>query len=89
MHEVNSNDMMQNTGIFYHPESIPEFQFLCLLVAWLTLGKDIPDHFLENQEFIGDIKKTINGLFVCNMIEHVTCIAIEKFRRYDIDKHGK
>lgn len=53
--EIRSNDMMQNTGIFYHPESIAEFQVLCLLVAWLVLRRDIPVHMLEHRELIENL----------------------------------
>lgn len=34
--EVNSLDMLQNTSIVYHPESVLEMQFLCLITIFLT-----------------------------------------------------
>ena len=46
MGEVNQNDMMLNTGIFYHPESISEFQLLSHLVVWTFVGRSIPEHML-------------------------------------------
>ena len=48
MAEVNANDMMLNTGIFYHPESISECQLLVLLIAWSYLNLPIKDHMLEH-----------------------------------------
>ena len=50
MKEVNQNDMMLNTGIFYHPESISECQLICLLIVWSYLGMETPDHMLEHEE---------------------------------------
>lgn len=42
--EINENDMMQNTSIIYHPESVSEMQVICLIFAQAFLnGAYVPD----------------------------------------------
>jgi len=50
--EVNQNDMMQNTGICYHPESISEMQLTILSLIWaycLNVAT-VPTHLNEYEE---------------------------------------
>lgn len=35
-HEINNNDLMQNTGIIYHIESVLEMQIMCLITLYLV-----------------------------------------------------
>lgn len=89
--EVNANDMMQNTSILYHPESVAEMQAIILGIVWSRLYNSIPDHFAGDADMNEDLiqlQATLQTIFIGLMIEHVASYFIELFRRYDIEKNG-
>ena len=80
MVETNSLDLMQNTNVIYHPESVIEFQVLCLLMCKFFHGQ-WAKQFLYNTE---------NNLLMNKFLaEHIMSYFIDIFRHYEIKKHGE
>ena len=87
--EVNENDMMQNTSIIYHPESVSEMQFMCLIVAQLMLSSGtIPELYEPYADDINKVSTSLQSIFIVLFVEHVATYFIELFRRYDIEHNG-
>lgn len=86
--EVNANDMMQNTSIIYHCESISGTQLLVLLIIWLYAGWEVPEHLKHFEEKLVPVMDMQQVIMVLLCIEHATCYFIEMFRRWEVDKSG-
>jgi hypothetical protein len=85
MKETNSLDMMQNSSIVYHTESILEMQMLCL-ITMVVLNQ----FWLEKKAYMtvgnGD---TATLLIILLLVEHVMSYCFGIFRDYEIEKNGK
>ena len=89
--EVNQNDMMQNTGICYHPESISEMQLTILSLIWaycLNVAT-VPSHLNEHEEQILETIIALKFMLTCLIVRHVNSWFIELMRRYEIEHYGK
>lgn len=85
MKETNALDMMQNSSIIYHTESILEMQ-MCCLISMILLTFYWQDKLgYKNQEGMG----TSMMLMYVLMAEHILSYLFGIFRNYDIDKNGK
>ena len=73
--EVNSLDIMQNTGIIYHIESVLEMQFMCLIGLW----------YLEDKPVTSDDKIILVAL----ILEHIFAYLSGFFRKWEIEKYGQ
>lgn len=90
-YEVNSSDMMMNTSILYHPESIAEMQFIitCLVGHFCIANYTTPDHLSQYSEQIERIWNSCLIIFICQLITHLGDFFIELFRTWEIDQRGK
>lgn len=85
MKETNALDMMQNSSIIYHTESILEMQ-LCVLVSmiWLT------ELWNDEMGFANLPEKSTSMLFIYILIaEHTLSMMFGWFRDYDIKHNGE
>ena len=85
LQEINQLDMMQNTSIVYHTESLLEMQFLCLLMSTI-LQKWFSNVDFEDSENIL-MQDTI--ILVALGIEHVLSYSAAIFRKWDIERNGQ
>jgi hypothetical protein len=76
---VNALDIMQNTSIIYHIESILEMQFMCLLTIYLM--KPSIEGVTPNQ--------TSNGIIFALILEHIFAYCSGVFRTWEIANYGK
>jgi len=73
--EINVLDLMQNTSIIYHLESVIEMQFLCLLSAMYTM----------NEDSAGATRFIVISL----LAHHVFAYISSLYRKWEIEHHGK
>ena len=72
--EVNTADLMQNTSLIYHSESVLEMQFLCLVTLFFLAGNDIG----------------MSGvIMIALIIEHIFAYMSGIFRKWEIEHFGK
>lgn len=74
--EVNTADLMQNTSLIYHSESVLEMQFLCLVTLYYW------GHSSETTENSSEI-------LVALIAEHIFAYSSGIFRKWEIDNFGK
>mmetsp|Transcript_39558 Transcript_39558/g.60445 ORF Transcript_39558/g.60445 Transcript_39558/m.60445 type:complete len:423 (-) Transcript_39558:1026-2294(-) len=98
MKETNSLDMMQNSSIIYHTESILEMQIACLItVVILTRNWATNQGYgLSNQDFVEPVinlgmtvKSQSNFICVVLLLEHVMSYLFGIFRNYELKKVGQ
>ena len=72
--EVSTSDLMQNTSLIYHSESVLEMQFLCLVTLFLWADNDIGKSGV---------------IMVALIIEHIFAYMSGIFRKWEIENFGK
>mgnify|MGYP006893263072 CR=1 FL=1 len=74
-------DMMENSSIVYHPESLIEMQMLCAtLFTFYYHSGDIDGEEVESKNMV---------LFICVCIHHVFSYFSSMFRSWEISKYGQ
>lgn len=86
MKETNALDMMQNSSIIYHTESILEMQ-MCCLIAMILLTVYWADKLGYNKDK-DNLSQSMMLMYVL-IAEHILSYLFGLFRNYDIDKNGK
>jgi hypothetical protein len=85
MRETNALDMMQNSSIIYHTESILEMQ-TCLIVAMILLT----EYWKDTKGYRNDVNRPTSMLLMYVLIgEHVISYMFGIFREYDIKNNGQ
>ena len=91
--EIQSQDMMQNSSIIYHCESVLECQILCLIVSFLFEPKLWISHDWEGHGDMDEEMREIVINFQCIyfflLCEHIFSYSCHIFRKHDIKKNGK
>ena len=84
--ELNVLDMMQNTGIIYHPESLMEMQAIVTIIMYnvYKLDSQVNSQEQQMQKKI-DVDKRVDYIMVALLIEHLIGIVIQLFRKIDIE----
>lgn len=85
MKETNALDMMQNSSIIYHTESILEMQVCCLVAMILTTVYWSDKLNYADNESLGQSMMLMYVL----MAEHVLSYLFGLFREYDIKNNGQ
>jgi hypothetical protein len=75
--EVDTQDLMQNTSILYHSESIIEMQILCTITV------------LAYANALGQKLEGSSAIFTAFFLEHTFSYAFTVFRDWEIERHGK
>ena len=75
--EMDSQDLMQNTSILYHTESIIELQILGTIAVMIV--SKMHGQELQESTFI----------YTCLLIEHTISYFATIFRQWEIEHHGK
>lgn len=84
--EIQSLDMMQNSSIIYHCESVLECQIISLLICFyfegsLWLSAEVPE---EKVEMVVNFR----CIFFLLLFEHIFSYTCHMFRNYDIKRNG-
>jgi hypothetical protein len=83
MVETNSLDMMQNTSIVTHPESILEMQMTTLVMCQAL-------HYLWGDSFGHDVADSgSNNFMLVLMAEHIISYILGIVKDWDLKKHGE
>lgn len=85
MRETNALDMMQNSSIIYHTESILEMQICCLIAMIL-----LTEYWSETKQYGMQEGKAISNLLMFVLIgEHLFSYLFGIFREYDLQHNGE
>ena len=79
---MNALDLMQNTSIIYHSESVLEMQFMCLVLIGLMPKPDAKD-IAE-----GKHDSSLNILWFL-VFEHIFSYCSGLFRTWEVSKYGQ
>jgi len=85
MTETNSLDMMQNSSIVYHTESILEMQVMCLVSLYFV------NEWWKAKKGYGNLATddTAYIILLVLLVEHIFSYFFGIFRNREIDQHGK
>lgn len=91
--EILSLDMMQNSSIIYHTDSVLECQLMCLIVTFLFSPKlwlnydwvEEGGKPKQNKEMIINFQ----AIFFFLLAEHIFSYVCYHYRKWDIKHHGK
>ena len=85
MKETNALDMMQNSSIIYHTESILEMQ-ICLILAMLYLT----DLWNIDKGYVNQPGKSQSMIFMYILMgEHLVSYCLGIFRDFDLKQNGE
>lgn len=85
MRETNALDMMQNSSIIYHTESILEMQICCLIAMIL-----LTEYWSEVRGYGAHAGKPTSLLLMYALIgEHLFSYIFGIFRNYDLKHNGE
>jgi len=84
MRETNALDMMQNSSIIYHTESILEMQMCCLI------GMIILTDFWSDKKGYGENPNKSTSMILMYVLigEHIFSYMVGIFREYDLRDNG-
>ena len=85
MRETKALDMMQNTSIVYHPETILEMQILVIVAAYLTTNWWKPK---KNYGSLSE-SNSADTLLAILLVEHVISYIFCYYRKWEIDHQDK
>jgi hypothetical protein len=80
--EVNSMDMLQNTNILYHMESVLEMQFACLVAIYLMKEPTSDPVFAKKTSYA-------DFILLALIVEHIFAYTAGVFRKWEVEKYGK
>ena len=88
--ETNALDMMQNSSIVYHPESLFEMQIMAIILLW-TFQNFILEALPTGKKDLEDsgFMLQANIIFWALIVEHSCSLVISIFRQWDIQENGK
>ena len=88
--ETNVLDMMQNSSIIYHPESLFEMQIMCIALLW-AFQSYILEHLPVGKKQVEEQGHLAQAqiIFLALTIEHCCSLVISIFRQWDIATNGK
>ena len=94
--ETNSLDLMQNSSIIYHTESILEMQIACLILCYILNTTWAPNFEYNVQEDESDkifkaasVNSVTRYMMYAFLIEHLMSYTFGIFRNYELNLRGE
>jgi len=91
--ETNALDIMQNSSIIYHMESVLEMQMACLVMCFVysriwAKGHKYGEQPVEGGIFTSGSKETSEMIMIVLLVEHIIAYLFNVYRTWELKRYG-